>query len=126
MPSGRRLDRSRLEGCIPKLDHIVTIEEMNQAILDGAAESYLKSVGKPTSADQEAKPHDWFGYEHSHSLFHQRRSRANPVAVNLIDSLTRTEPGWIGAAIFMSWTGAEQSVQVEKRPSCQDIQYTAR
>jgi predicted nucleic-acid-binding protein len=23
------------------------------------------------------------------------------VAVNLIDSLTRTEPGWIGAAIFM-------------------------
>jgi AbrB family looped-hinge helix DNA binding protein len=27
-----------LEGCIPKLDHAVTIEEMNQAILDRAAE----------------------------------------------------------------------------------------
>lgn len=27
-----------LRGCIPKLDHVVTIEEMNQAILDHAAE----------------------------------------------------------------------------------------
>jgi AbrB family looped-hinge helix DNA binding protein len=27
-----------LEGCIPKLDHIVTLEEMDQAILDHAAE----------------------------------------------------------------------------------------
>jgi AbrB family looped-hinge helix DNA binding protein len=40
-----------LEGCIPKLDHVVTIEEMNQAIHDGAAESYLKSIGRPYSAD---------------------------------------------------------------------------
>jgi AbrB family looped-hinge helix DNA binding protein len=27
-----------LKGCIPKLDHIVTLEEMDQAILDHAAE----------------------------------------------------------------------------------------
>jgi antitoxin PrlF len=27
-----------MEGCIPKPDHIITIEEMNQAILDRAAE----------------------------------------------------------------------------------------
>jgi AbrB family looped-hinge helix DNA binding protein len=40
-----------LKGCIPKLDHIVTIEEMNQAIRDGAAASYLKSIERPDSAD---------------------------------------------------------------------------
>ena len=40
-----------LEGCIPKLDHIVTIEEMNQAIHDSAAESYLKSIEKPDTAE---------------------------------------------------------------------------
>lgn len=34
-----------LEGCIPKLDYIPTIEEMNEAIADAAAESYLRSVG---------------------------------------------------------------------------------
>jgi AbrB family looped-hinge helix DNA binding protein len=44
-----------LEGCIPKLDHIVTLEEMDQAILDHAAESYLKSVGGPSSADSSDK-----------------------------------------------------------------------
>ena len=44
-----------LEGCIPKLDHVVTIEEMNQAIRDGAAESYLKSVGRPYSADSQGE-----------------------------------------------------------------------
>lgn len=44
-----------LKGCIPKLDHIVTLEEMDQAILDGAAESYLKSVGGPSSADSSDK-----------------------------------------------------------------------
>jgi len=40
-----------LEGCIPKLDHVVTIEEMNQAIHDGAAASYLRSIERPDSAD---------------------------------------------------------------------------
>jgi len=44
-----------LEGCIPKLDHIVTIEEMNQAIHDGAAESYLKSIERPESADSRSE-----------------------------------------------------------------------
>ena|ERR1035437_6072768 len=40
-----------LEGCIPKLDHVVTIEEMNQAIIDGATKSYLKSIETAYSAD---------------------------------------------------------------------------
>jgi AbrB family looped-hinge helix DNA binding protein len=44
-----------LEGCIPKLDHVVTIEEMNQAIHDGAAESYLQSIGRPISADSHGE-----------------------------------------------------------------------
>ena len=26
-----------MKGCVPKLDHVVTIEEMNQAVLDHAA-----------------------------------------------------------------------------------------
>ena len=29
-----------LEGCIPKLDYVPTIEEMNEAILDAGAENY--------------------------------------------------------------------------------------
>jgi hypothetical protein len=33
------------------LDHTVTIEEMNQAIHDSAAESYLKSIEKPDTAE---------------------------------------------------------------------------
>jgi AbrB family looped-hinge helix DNA binding protein len=40
-----------LEGCIPKLDHVVTIEEMNQAIHQGATESYLRSIEKTDSTD---------------------------------------------------------------------------
>jgi AbrB family looped-hinge helix DNA binding protein len=44
-----------LKGCIPKLDHIVTIEEMNQAIHDGAAASYLKSIERPNSADSRSE-----------------------------------------------------------------------
>jgi AbrB family looped-hinge helix DNA binding protein len=44
-----------LKGCIPKLDHVVTIEEMNQAIHDGAAASYLKSIGRPVSADSRGE-----------------------------------------------------------------------
>jgi AbrB family looped-hinge helix DNA binding protein len=44
-----------LEGCIPKLDHVVTIEEMNQAIHDAAAESYQKSIARPFSADSDGE-----------------------------------------------------------------------
>ena len=44
-----------LEGCIPKLDHIVTIEEMNQAIRDGAAECYQKSIESSYSADSRGE-----------------------------------------------------------------------
>ncbi len=49
-----------LRGCVPKLDHVVTIEEMNEGIADAVAESFLKSVdgrvGTPMSAakDDEA------------------------------------------------------------------------
>lgn len=35
-----------LEGCVPKLDHIVTIEEMDEGIADAVAEEFLRSVGK--------------------------------------------------------------------------------
>ena len=38
-----------LEGCVPRLDYVPTIEEMNEAILDAAAESYLASVGRSIS-----------------------------------------------------------------------------
>jgi len=34
-----------LRGSIPKLDHPVSIEEMNEGIADAAAESYIRSVG---------------------------------------------------------------------------------
>ena len=45
-----------LEGCIPKLDYVPTIEEMDEAILDAAAEDYLASVGNsnPDHKDGEA------------------------------------------------------------------------
>lgn len=33
-----------LEGCVAKLDYVPTIEEMNEAILNAAAASYLESV----------------------------------------------------------------------------------
>ena len=46
-----------LRGCVPKLDHVVTIEEMNEGIADAVAESFLKSVngrvGKPMSANKD-------------------------------------------------------------------------
>lgn len=34
-----------LRGCVPKLDHTVSIEEMNQGIAAAVAESYVRSVG---------------------------------------------------------------------------------
>lgn len=33
-----------LRGCVPKLDHPVSIEEMNEGIVAAAAESYARSV----------------------------------------------------------------------------------
>jgi AbrB family looped-hinge helix DNA binding protein len=33
-----------LEGCVPRLDYVPTIEEMNDAIADAASESYLSSI----------------------------------------------------------------------------------
>ena len=45
-----------LKGCIPKLDHTVTIEEMNQAVLDRAAEldAATRSDAYQNSVDGEA------------------------------------------------------------------------
>jgi AbrB family looped-hinge helix DNA binding protein len=45
-----------LEGCVPKLDHVPTIEQINEGIADAAAESYLRSIGKslPGASDDEA------------------------------------------------------------------------
>jgi antitoxin PrlF len=45
-----------LEGCVPRLDYVPTIEEMNEAILEGAAESYRKAVSRssPKAAKGEA------------------------------------------------------------------------
>ena len=40
-----------LEGCIPKLDYVPTIEQINAAIGDGAAENYLATL--PASAPGE-------------------------------------------------------------------------
>ncbi|MGD0155053.1 MAG: AbrB/MazE/SpoVT family DNA-binding domain-containing protein [Terracidiphilus sp.] len=40
-----------LEGCAPKLDHVPTIEEMNEAIGDAIAESYLRSVARPATSE---------------------------------------------------------------------------
>jgi AbrB family looped-hinge helix DNA binding protein len=42
-----------LKGCIPKLDYVPTIEEMDEAILDAAAENYLAGVSPSTSASQK-------------------------------------------------------------------------
>jgi len=45
-----------LEGCVPKLNYVPTIEEMKQAVLDAADESYRAAVGDPSSkaSDGEA------------------------------------------------------------------------
>ncbi|HUB50900.1 MAG TPA: AbrB/MazE/SpoVT family DNA-binding domain-containing protein [Terracidiphilus sp.] len=40
-----------LEGCVPKLDHVVTIKEMNDAIADAVAESFRRSVGELPSRE---------------------------------------------------------------------------
>jgi len=34
-----------LRGCVPKLDHPVSIEEMNEGVAAAVAESYVRSVG---------------------------------------------------------------------------------
>jgi hypothetical protein len=39
-----------MKGCFPKLGYAVTIEKMDQAILDASVESYLASVDR-TVAD---------------------------------------------------------------------------
>jgi AbrB family looped-hinge helix DNA binding protein len=44
-----------LEGCIPKLGYVPTIEEINEAILDAVAEDYLASVGDRKREGIEAK-----------------------------------------------------------------------
>jgi AbrB family looped-hinge helix DNA binding protein len=40
-----------LEGCVPKLDYVPTVEELNEAVGDAVAESYLKSVGRQATSE---------------------------------------------------------------------------
>lgn len=42
-----------LAGCLPKLDHVVTVEEMDEAIGDAVAEEYLKSLSSQASNRKE-------------------------------------------------------------------------
>lgn len=35
-----------LEGCVPKLDYVPTIEQMNEAVEAAVAESYLRSIDR--------------------------------------------------------------------------------
>ena len=45
-----------LEGSVPKLDYVPTIEELNEAVGSAVAESYLRSVGRPlVNAKSESK-----------------------------------------------------------------------
>ena len=46
-----------LEGCVPRLDYVPTIEQINEAIADAATEGYLASVNETpasTSSDEAA------------------------------------------------------------------------
>ena len=54
MPRNRSI--MELEGCVPRLDHTLTIEEMNEAILEQAAEldAATRSDGQPAIKDGEA------------------------------------------------------------------------
>lgn len=42
-----------LKGCVPKLDYVPTIEQINEAISAAAAESYLRSVSRPSADKSE-------------------------------------------------------------------------
>jgi len=44
-----------LEGCIPKLDYVPTIEEMDEAIVNAAAEDYLASIGNSIPSVSQAE-----------------------------------------------------------------------
>lgn len=42
-----------LKGCLPKLDHVVTVEEMDEAIGEYVAAEYLRSVSSEDSEQRE-------------------------------------------------------------------------
>ena len=42
-----------LEGCVPKLDYVPTIEQMNEVIQTAASESYLKNGVRDSSGSSE-------------------------------------------------------------------------
>jgi len=44
-----------LEGCVPRLDYVPTIEEMNEAVLEAADENYRASVGHSSSSAHEGE-----------------------------------------------------------------------
>jgi len=43
-----------LEGCVTRIDHIVTLEEMNEGIADAVAECFLRSVGTLAVLEDDA------------------------------------------------------------------------
>ncbi|MGC1461214.1 MAG: AbrB/MazE/SpoVT family DNA-binding domain-containing protein [Terracidiphilus sp.] len=44
-----------LEGCVPKLNYVPTIEEMKEAVLEAAEENYRASVGDSSSNESEGE-----------------------------------------------------------------------
>ena len=44
-----------LEGCVPRLNYVPTIEEMNEAILDAAGESYRAGVEDSSRHESEGE-----------------------------------------------------------------------
>lgn len=44
-----------LEGCIPKLDHVPTIAEMNESIADAAAGNYLATLSDSVRRKQRGE-----------------------------------------------------------------------
>lgn len=44
--SAKNASIRNLKGCVLKLDHVPTIEEINEGVGAAAAESYLRSVGQ--------------------------------------------------------------------------------
>ncbi len=44
-----------LEGCVPKLDYVPTIEEIKEAVLDAAAESHRLSITDTSSRTSDGE-----------------------------------------------------------------------
>jgi antitoxin PrlF len=44
-----------LRGCVPKLDYVPTIEEMDEAVLDAVAENYLAGISEMAPEEGSGK-----------------------------------------------------------------------